>query len=202
MVSSTDFDMSEWYFLDGESTHRGQICVRLSALQGYGLYTLEPIAQGLAIGVWSGSLFEEDAWVPDRYGLELRYDRHTAAIMTPVDEGAVDYSRHPFAAVNEPPVGRSANVYVRIETYEDDDGEVYLMAVFYAAVDIEAGEELFWYYGDRYGRDYEVGSACVAPSNPPYSDSRFRSVLRARLDSVYHVDLEDSTSSDDKEWTP
>ena len=34
--------MHEWYFLDGESTHRGQLSVRPSALHGYGLYTLEP----------------------------------------------------------------------------------------------------------------------------------------------------------------
>lgn len=190
--------MHEWYFLDQEPNHRGQLSVRPSVLHGYGLHTLAPIPNGHAIGIWSGSTFNEDDWEVDRYGLEIHYDRRETFVVTPVQGGVVDFSRHPFASMNEPSRGSISNVYMRVEEY-DEGGLVYLMAVFYAARDIEAGEELLWHYGETYKREYEHGSACVV-GDPPLNDNRFRDALLHRPDGVYAVELDSSDSSDGGEW--
>lgn len=188
--------MTEWYFLDADSTHRGQLVVRSSKVHGYGLYTLEPINKDAAVGVWTGTIFAEDEWERDRYGLELRYDRRNVVVMTPVSQGTVDYNRHPFAALNEPPIQRTSNVYIRIEEH-DHDGIAHLMAVFYAAVDIAAGQELWWHYGAKYTRDYEVGAACAPTSDPPLSHSRFERVRLKRSDGLYAPDTTSESSSDE-----
>lgn len=186
--------MSEWNLVDTEPTHRGNLSVRPSATSGHGLYTLEPIDKDGAIGVWTGSVFDEGEWESDRYGLEVRYEESTVVI-TPVENGAVNFTHHPLAALNEPPVGADANVYMRVEDYDDDNGAVHLMTVFYAAVKIEAGQELWWHYGPSYKRDYEVGSACSAVGNPPYNYPRFYRVLQHRPDGLYSPPSD--TSSND-----
>ena len=190
----------EWCFVDSESTHRGQLLVRSTGTHGYGLYTLEPIPEGAFVGIWTGRQVEIGEWEDDRYGLELRYDAQRATVLTPVEDRRVDFSKHPFAALNEPSEGGFSNVCVCVEEH-DDNGVVCLVAAFYAAVRIEPRCELLWHYGSHYRRDYAVGLASLCPAHPHISHDHFRAVLRQRPDGVYRAD-DNSDSSNDEDWRP
>ena len=168
--------------------------VRHSGIHGYGLYTMEAVSKGSALGVWTGVKMSNSEWQDDRYGLELRYDEQNVVVVTPVDNGTVDFSKHPFAAMNEPPPNSTSNVYMRVEEY-DDAGVTYLMAVFYAAVDIAENCELWWHYGNHYQRNYAVGIASAFSDDPPLRFERFLGVLHERPDGVYRPNIDNDTSS-------
>lgn len=192
--------MSEWYFLDAEANHRSSLSVRSSPIAGKGLFATAPIGRNEAVGVWTGEQKSGDEWVDDHYGCELKYNDLTV-VLTPVEGGVVNYSKHPFAAMNEPTSQKVGNIYSRVEEY-DNDGDTLLMMVFYASTEIATDQELMWHYGATYDRDYAVGIPSPRVTVPSSSSTRFERMLINRPDGVVVVSEESKSDSSDSDYNP
>lgn len=193
--------MSEWHFLDAEANHRSGLCVRPSPIAGNGLFAAAPISRDQAVGVWTGAhQVPADEWEDDQYGCEIRYN-DVAVVLTPVEAGAVDYSKHPFAAMNEPAAATVANVYSRLEENDEvGSGDTLVMLVFYAAAPIANQEELSWHYGKDYDRDYAVGAPAPRVAAATSPSARFERMLLNRPDGVVRVADESDSDANDPDF--
>lgn len=194
--------MSEWFFLDTDVNHIAGLCVRSSAIEGNGLFTTKPIHRDQAVGVWTGLEVPGDVWVDDKYGCELKYG-DVSAVLTPMENGVLNYAKHPFAAMNEPAPQTTANIYARVEDNDDvGEGDTLIMMVFYASDNILSNAELLWHYGSDYERDYAVGNAGEPVTVPNSTSVRFERMLRHRPDGVVRVSEESESDDSDSEFVP
>jgi hypothetical protein len=166
-----------------------------------GLFTTATIQQDAAIGLWSGRRLAMSSDERDEYAMELSLQPYENVVITPKStNGVVDYEQHPLAAINEPPPGKMANVYPRVEDHDDGEGRAIAVVVFYAARTIKRGQELLWHYGKKYEsiRNYPVGRAARV-RDPPYNTRRIERVLQHSKRTDILVYLEDPTETSDSE---
>ena len=193
----------ECHFLDTDVNHIGGLCIRPSVISGVGLFTVVRLEQHQAIGIWTGESVDGDVWKDDHYGCEMAYCED-CIVLTPLVNGVVDYIRHPFAAMNEPCVGETAQIVSVVQEYDCDDGSVSLMIVFYTARRVLSGEELTWHYGSNYDRAYEVGQKARVEgleNRPNYN--RLHRMLKHRPDGVHSiVCTSEKDDSQDPEYRP
>jgi len=195
----------EIHFLDREGNHRGDLFIRKSEISGVGLFTSVALRKDQSIGLWTGRPIPISEYKDDKFGMEYFYHGREDAtvVLTPVDDvsNRVDFSKHPFAAANEPTgvVGNSAaNMYPRPEEFLNDDGRMCMLMVFYAAVDIPAMSELLWNYGSAFKRDYPHGGPAKS-RDPPHNEKRLVKACRVRSDIAYVVPETPDVSSEE-EW--
>ena len=150
-------------------------------LDFYGLFTSERIPKGAFVGYYTGTFYdevwddedrEEVANPPPRSHYAVNGSGFTVVPDGEKDPRGVDPSLHPLAMMNEPPRGSVSNVFVVEWSHAKDaipgiapNTKVGVIAM-HACRDIEAGEELYFYYGDLYDRrhygrrPYNVGAEC------------------------------------------
>lgn len=194
--------MPEWYFLDTDVNHIAGLYVRSSAIEGNGLFTTKAIHRDQAVGIWTGLQVPGDVWVNDQYGCELKYG-DVSAVLTPIEDGLVNYAKHPFAAMNEPVLQTTANVYARVEENDEVcEGETLIMMVFYASADIGVHEELSWHYGTHYERNYAIGNPAETVTVPNSTSVRFERMLLHRPDGIVRVSEDSESDGSDLEFVP
>lgn len=124
-----------------------------------GLFTRAALKKGDFLGFYCGRV------VRDKYD---EYDDTTYAMT--IFKGVsiiADPAKHKLALINEPPVGKTANVYIEAYVSDTDLGRLQAIAL-YAARDVRKAEELYLHYGPAYesireAKNYEVGTAARRP---------------------------------------
>ena len=75
-------------------------------------------------------------------------------------------------------------------------GVLYNLMAFYAARDVEAGEELTWDYGPLYDRSYLRGLPPEDSLLGVMTEPRLRRLLAGRTDAIWDIDFELGRFSD------
>ena len=159
-----------------------------------GLFTMVDLPQGAFLGLYAGRFYEEnddsdddetgdDAHPPSHYAVNL-----SGFVVIPPSTSSsseiIDPETYPMAMMNEPPLGDRANVGI-VEWLLAKDAvpgirpnAKVLVAAIHACRPIHAGEEIYFYYGDKYDRrhygrkPYNVGKGCesISRGNVPASE--------------------------------
>ena len=133
----------------------------LRGMSFLGLFTCARLEPGDFIGLLSGTWLDVDDYcettsssLADRYAVVTTYGH---VVVPPIDAGQVrpDPLKYPMTMVNEPAFGTVANAL--LVEFGDVIGLV-------AGVSIPVGSEIFWFYGEKYAREYKVGLPCERPS--------------------------------------
>jgi hypothetical protein len=191
----------EYYLLDTDVNHIGGLCIRPSNIDRSGLFTMNLLERHKPIGIWTGELVQEDEWRDDHYGCEIS---GTCVVSTPCINGNVDFLRHPFAAMNEPRLGETAQIVSIVQEYDCEDSITSHMILFYTTRYVEAGEELTWHYGPNYDRTYEVGQmGRIDGLEHRLNFNRLERMLKHRPDGVYSIaSTFTSDDSQDPDYVP
>ena len=164
-----------------------------------GLFTSERILKGAFIGYYTGRFYDE-VWDEDDDVSDPAVNGSGFTVIPDGENGplGVDPSTYPLAMMNEPPRGSVSNASVVEWLYAKDaipgiDPKIKVGVIaIHACRDIEAGEEIYFYYGDRYDRrhygrrPYNVGSGCTPmkrQSIPEYERPR-HVMLENKVNSV------------------
>lgn len=144
----------------------------------WGLFTTLPIPSHAFLGVYHGDFFLNDGLEEEEETRSQVLESHYAldvgdVVIVPP---SIRPKHHPMGMLNEPPRGRQANVSVVVWTAPSEalpefagrsgKGKV-LLATMYTCREVEAGEELYYHYGDAYDRrhygrrPYNVGTPCL-----------------------------------------
>tara|TARA_A100001015_G_scaffold315714_1_gene428178 strand:+ start:859 stop:1419 length:561 start_codon:yes stop_codon:yes gene_type:complete len=170
-------------------------------LEFYGLFTSELIPKGAFIGYYIGTFYDE-FWDEDDTPPMSHYAVNGSGFtVIPMGEntpGGVNPSTFPLAMMNEPPKGSVSNASVVEWLYAKDaipgidpKTKVGVIAI-HACRDIEAGAEIYFYYGDLYDRrhygrkPYNVGMGCNPPNraNVPEYERPRNVMLKRNVRSV------------------
>ena len=140
-----------------------------------------------------------------RYAVESPDHGKTLVIHTPVNP-----VRHPAAIANEPKEGSTANMEMKAEDVEIEDGgciHVFRILALYTCARVNAGEELTWNYGPSYApvraqENYVAGRGCSANGMLlPLPEQRARLIYHSRRGNVagvlarVNVESSESTTS-------
>jgi hypothetical protein len=149
-----------------------------------GLFTLRDRSAGSFVGVYGG-VFAPERKASGAYCADFPGGVGEEGVILPqTKEGTdeIDYERYPLAAINEPPPGKTANVFVVEDVVYDFEGRSFRLLALHTASNVAKDEELFWHYGGNYSRDYEVGTPAVpiVPS-PKINEKTLKELVETRL---------------------
>ena len=134
-----------------------------------------------------------------------------------VEDGTVDYKRHPLALMNEPAKDSMANVVMQqvmidagaMEASGPSSAQASLEPYFFlcafAARDINPGEELTLHYGQGYRarRDYEVGRNSSTYCNTDLTAKLFpQGIPWSSIVAITPEMLDSENSGSDEEYVP
>lgn len=174
-----------------------------------------PPATLVCVYTWDDILSEEAlSGMPDdaqkerrRYAVESPDHGKTLVIYPPVDP-----ARHPAAIANEPKEGSTANMEMKAEDVEIEDGgciHVFRILALYTCARVDADDELTWNYGPSYApvreeEKYVAGRGCSANGRlRPPPERRARLIYDTRRGNVAgvlaRVNVESSESATSSE---
>jgi len=165
---------------------------------GMGLFTTCTRRRGDAIGFYAGDFVVTSGTSLSKKQSEFSVEvvGVDAVVVPPIVNGKIDFAQYPMSASNEPPVGQRANLFLENDKFFVMRGVLYNLMAFYAARDVEAGEELTWDYGPLYDRVYARG---LPPEDSPLgvmTHPRLRRLLAGRTDAIWDIDFELGRFSD------
>lgn len=154
---------------------------------GVGLFATRPLRAGDAIGFYAGRPHAELTRQQERFAVDL--GGFDLAVVPPFDaNGRINFELYPMAAANEPADGQDANMVLVGDKIYEIEGVMCMVLAFYAATAVEAGEELTWFYGPHYVRNYPVGGYPLSPL-PEFTMTipRLKRLMRERPDGIFPI---------------
>lgn len=169
---------------DRTAVHGNLLEIKTSTVEGgdVGLFTLRDRTPGSFIGVYGG-VFTHESAAGGAYCADFPGGVGEEGVVQPQSaDGTIDYDVYPMAAINEPPPGRVANVFVVDDVVYEFEGRSFRLLALHAACPIGNGEELFWHYGGTYERSYDVGAPAVpiVPS-PKIDEKTLKELVETRV---------------------
>lgn len=139
--------------------HRKELFISRSEKE-WGLYTKKKLEQGAFIAFYTGTWYPLYSKKGNKYSVNVRDFALVPRIKNP---------RLHFAAMaNEPSVGESVNsTLLEIEydggEFNETSDTKYLCVALFAVRNIKENEEILWYYGENYDRNYKLGDVHHVP---------------------------------------